>query len=189
MWTHLLFSMKKEKSVKNAFCNISTLSISLSAIFFLIHPLNAEVIGWLSASSYTIALSFSLLSCICTTRIVVSIYQDEQLHDSKYNELGSVLFYIMACFSKAPAVMLPAITFLALVLLLISHVFVESNENKKKRLTNYIVRHFIFFVSAGGIILYFIFNSNKHGTSNSFLTNNNYESCIIRALVRKINIL
>ena len=54
----LQFNKRQKLSVGVKFCVI------ISTLIFFIHPLNMEVIGWLSAQSYTFALLFSLLSSI-----------------------------------------------------------------------------------------------------------------------------
>ena len=77
----------------------NVLFFSLSSFIFAIHPLNVEVIGWLSAQGYVLSLFFALLSNI--------YFELSILHSFNFvYTIISILCYISASFSKAPGVII-----------------------------------------------------------------------------------
>lgn len=69
------------------------------ALFFAVHPLAVEVIGWPSANPYTLACFFSLASLLTYTH-----YVDKQHF---FSLALSVLFYVCAVLSKSVALTVP----------------------------------------------------------------------------------
>jgi hypothetical protein len=77
---------------------------SAVAVLFVVHPLNAEIVGWLSAQSYAPALSFGLLSSICLERMVSislapasSSSSSSAPSESYWWQTCSVVCYCLAC--------------------------------------------------------------------------------------------
>ena len=62
---------------------------------FLIHPLNMEVIGWLSAFSYVPALSLGLLSSICLESMIFCISHKLAVSQSRKAVLLEVVLYAL----------------------------------------------------------------------------------------------
>ena len=80
--------------------------IMISCLFFYVHPLNMEVIGWLSAQGYTYSLFFSLLSSLAVEQIISNIRIQRETMGW---EIIMTFTYVIACLCKAPAVVLPGI--------------------------------------------------------------------------------
>jgi len=103
--------------------------IAVLCAMWTVHPLHAEVIGWLSAQNYAFALTFSLLSSIhlelallaCSTSgaggkkkradndaiatVLPRFFQRDVRAEGHL--LSSVLLFVCACMCKAPAIVLP----------------------------------------------------------------------------------
>lgn len=80
--------------MRNVHSRTTRFSYVFIYLIFLIHPLNAEVIGWLSAQSYTVALTFSLLSCINIELMLSDECQDKDL--ARYMAM-STIYYALSC--------------------------------------------------------------------------------------------
>jgi len=75
-------------------------TLFITAALLALHPMHADVVGWISARSYLLCTSFSLLSLIFYVRYLTSV-------TNTYPKiLLSLLFFILACLSKSQAVML-----------------------------------------------------------------------------------
>lgn len=83
--------------------------VFLTCVIFFVHPLNMEVIGWLSAQNYTISLLFSLMSSICVEYIIKSENSEPISGGHSQYALLATIFYVFGCMAKAPAVVLPLI--------------------------------------------------------------------------------
>jgi tetratricopeptide (TPR) repeat protein len=77
----------------------------LSGLIFLIHPLNTEVVNWIASAPELLYVAFCLLAVI-----FYFFYREKK--NSRYLILVYI-FYLLAIFSKEPAVFLPFV-FLAL---------------------------------------------------------------------------
>ena len=98
--------------------------IVATALLYTAHPLHMEVIGWLSAQSYTLALTFSLLSSICLEEMLLlspprsrntltknsasklTTNQERtapivQVRSHLNLQIWSVLFYCLACLVRS----------------------------------------------------------------------------------------
>ena len=80
--------------------------VTIAGLFFYVHPLNMEVIGWLSAQGYTYSLSFSLLSSLAVEQIISNVRIQR---GTVVSEMIMTLTYVVACLCKAPAVVLPGV--------------------------------------------------------------------------------
>ena len=75
------------------------------SIFFAIHPLNVEVIGWPSANPYTLSCTFSLISLLLYT-CHVDVNRDREVKLYNYIYV-STIFYFFAVMSKGVALTIP----------------------------------------------------------------------------------
>ena len=80
--------------------------VMIAGLFFYVHPLNMEVIGWLSAQGYTYSLSFSLLSSLAVEQIISNVRIQRS---TIVWEMIMTFTYVIACLCKAPAVVLPGV--------------------------------------------------------------------------------
>ena len=80
--------------------------VMIAGLFFYVHPLNMEVIGWLSAQGYTYSLSFSLLSSLAVEQIISNVRIQRS---TIVWEIIMTFTYVIACLCKAPAVVLPGV--------------------------------------------------------------------------------
>ena len=93
-------------------------SAMLVALLFWLHPLNAEVVGWLSAQNYLFSMVFSLALMIrietltAGTPLVVS--------------LVAIILFLLAAFSKASA-----ITIIPLAIARLIHLHQRAEYNKR----------------------------------------------------------
>lgn len=89
---------------------LKTLNIFILAVFAF-HPLQGELLGWISTRSTLIANFFVLLSCLYYVKYI-------KVKNRSYKYLWfSLLFFVGALFSKASAIVLP------FILLLIDYLF------------------------------------------------------------------
>src|SRR3989344_5509618 len=87
----------------------------LSALFFVVHPLNSEVVNWPSAVPELLFLVFILLSAI----FFIRYRQDRSPRTRRampggwrrveINLIASAVFYFLAMLSKEPAILLPLV--------------------------------------------------------------------------------
>ena len=73
----------------------------LTALFFLVHPINSEVVNWVAAVPELLLAVFVLLSTIYFIK-----YREA---NSLKHLIFSALFYFFALLSKEPAILLPAV--------------------------------------------------------------------------------
>ena len=69
---------------------ISSQTVIFTCLLWWMHPINAEVVGWLSAQNYIFALCFSLLATLSV--------------EYKLNLWITIVLYALAVLSKAPAI-------------------------------------------------------------------------------------
>ncbi len=120
----LLLSTEERHRRGISFTNAMLTATLLSALW-AVHPLNVEVIGWLSAQNYVFALFFALLSSIflelaipvvshsgsrTRSRDGGSLRSDpsDNSNRSRWQGLLSIFFYVCSCWCKAPAILLAA---------------------------------------------------------------------------------
>jgi protein O-mannosyl-transferase len=92
------------------------ISALVTATLFALHPIHADVVGWISARNYLLCTLFYLLSLI---------YYIQYLNNApgkKTKIILSLLFFILACLSKSQAVTL------APIILLIDWIFKVRNN-------------------------------------------------------------
>jgi len=82
VWISMLFSNSFARSSHYVSQYQHTITLIMCGIF-IVHPLNMEVIGWLSAHTYIPALSFALLSSICLEKLWSECSLPPQLRSSK----------------------------------------------------------------------------------------------------------
>ena len=83
----------------------------------LVHPLNVEVVAWASAQSYTLALTFYLLALLLFEYFLLLMTRGASTRHLFGVSLAVYSCYVLACLSKAPAVTLPAVQLLRVILL------------------------------------------------------------------------
>ena len=111
--------------------------VTLVSLLFAVHPLNVQVIGWLSAQGYLYALFFALLSSISFEH-TFGLHPDRaqlgkiDMRQTLYSLLSLFCFFL-ACYSKAPAIML------APFLLLQSFCIMLESTRNFKSLIAYII--------------------------------------------------
>ena len=75
------------------------------ALLYYVHPLNMEVVGWLSAQSYSLALTFTLASNICLEKLIARAIQQRRSRPTMAYpwawQLGAVGCYSVACLVSA----------------------------------------------------------------------------------------
>jgi protein O-mannosyl-transferase len=74
-----------------------------TAALFILHPVQAQAINWISCRNHLLAGLFCLLSLLCTLKA---------LHQPRLNTgyyLGALLFFVAALLSKVTAIILPVI--------------------------------------------------------------------------------
>ena len=121
--------------------------VALISLLFAVHPLNVQVIGWLSAQGYLLALFFALLSGIS---FEICFQQNDK--DNSYDNLRkkvpycliSFLCYILACYSKAPAIMLAPFHMLRAYLLLIQ---TDGDEKARQHKSSTLLNIFLNFIN------------------------------------------
>ncbi len=87
----------------------------ISAVLFALHPIQADVVGWVSARNYLLCTLFYLSS-------LIFFFHHLHSQNRKYVLLFvSLIFFILACLSKAQAVTLPVMLFLIDRILKISY--------------------------------------------------------------------
>lgn len=93
---------------------------TLVCYFWWVHPLNMEVIGWLSAQGYALALLQALLSSIALERAIRIAKTDGErpprLRTLPLLLVASVALYVSACLTKPPVVTLTVVHLLRLAL-------------------------------------------------------------------------
>ncbi len=99
---HLLNIILVFLFIKLLFNNINLALIT--AAFFAIHPLNVEVVAWISAANYILFSFFSLLSLIFYIKYIKTNYKIIYI-------VYSFVFFALAIFSKSTALMLPLLFF------------------------------------------------------------------------------
>jgi len=112
----------------------------VTAALFALHPIHADVVGWVSARSYLLATLFYLLSLIYYIQYLNSS------HKKKSKIILSLLFFVFACLSKSQAVTL------APVILLVNWIY-KTRYNLRQ-----IINVSIFFciaVATGLLTIYF----------------------------------
>lgn len=86
-----------ERNMKSHKPKVLLCSTAVS-VLFVVHPLNAEIIGWLSAQSYAPALSFTLLANIYLEIMIMKHFDPAT---SRYSvwlwQASSLLCYCLAC--------------------------------------------------------------------------------------------
>lgn len=116
--------------------------IAALCALWTVHPLHAEVLGWLSAQNYAFALTFALLSSIHLELAILAatpVPKKDQKNKKKDEEavaavvlpsfflpgiraeghlVSTVLLYVCACQCKAPAIALPGAHVLRLLVAL-----------------------------------------------------------------------
>ena len=116
----------------NARCGNSSL---VGALFFGIHPLNVEVIGWPSANPYTLSCTFSIISLLYYTKHVdYNYYSSINTNNTKDNNNStsyfylyiSTIFYFFAVMSKGVALTIP-IAILAIDCALLNRQYLQNN--------------------------------------------------------------
>lgn len=80
----------------------------LTALFFIIHPLNNEVVNWPSAVPELLFLIFILLSTLFFVQYRLA-RRGQVRHGLPLNPAVSALFYFLAILSKEPAILLPLV--------------------------------------------------------------------------------
>lgn len=140
-----------------------------SALIFLIHPINSEVVNWVSAGSEIIYVIFSL-----STLIFYVQYRQSGL---KKNLAMTYVFYFFALLSKESALFLPLVIFAADIFLIRQDQgFAEGRFLFKKRpkgfLTGKELKKYLLF----GIpfLIYFLMRSAVIGTGANFFGDFNF---------------
>lgn len=106
----------------------STVVSNMVAMLFWVHPLNVEVVGWLSAQNYLFAMSFSLL-------FVMYIESNWSLQ----NPAVSVALFLLAAFSKASAITVVPLAVMRLIQLHISPDNKSVENGRKKSFANLVM--------------------------------------------------
>jgi hypothetical protein len=96
----LLLYILLQKIIENTFLSLKSvrpnpLLLLMVCSLFLVHPLNMEVIGWLSAQNYLFSLTFSLFSMYC-----FEVYWHQQiLNGESQQSLVLVLLLLLSWLS------------------------------------------------------------------------------------------
>ena len=102
------------------------------------HPLNVEVIGWLSAQNYTFSLFFSLLSMIALDVAIGRVRRLKEGVLTHMCSLASLLWVVLAVLCKGPAIAVPAVQ---VVYLLQEWVCNHDTPLQRAALLRYIKNH------------------------------------------------
>jgi hypothetical protein len=110
---HNYYPSASPQQSRPAISNTTTITLRIGswvvALLWALHPLHAEVLGWLSAQNYTFCLFFSLLSNIQLEKAVHAVRAAPGVHPHKHSlnvfwrSLAALSLYVAACCCKAPA--------------------------------------------------------------------------------------
>ncbi len=81
-----LITSKKRKNL---------LPILLACVVFYVHPLNMEVVGWLSAQGYVFALFYALLALITTERFFFNLTHRTSPRKNVFDQLPHLVLVLM----------------------------------------------------------------------------------------------
>lgn len=106
-WLRYLFEWNALSGDNKSMKKVSSVSLVLAAVVFYVHPLNMEVVGWLSAQGYVFAMFYSLLSLIAVERFFYVTKTDSKnnINRTLLYLVGSIISYLFAswvsCISSA----------------------------------------------------------------------------------------
>lgn len=106
------------------------------SVLFALHPTRVEVVAWISARKDLLYAPFYLLSILFYMKSYKKPFSFSPFHPFTL----SVLFFLLACFSKSMAITLP------FVLILIDFYTDNFNKNKIKKYIPYFIIALIFVV-------------------------------------------
>lgn len=134
----------------------SSVVASLSALIFLIHPINSEAVNWIAAAPEILYAIFVLLAVIFYFR-----YRQSGLEKNLYL---TFLFFFLGLLSKEPAVFLP------IIVLFIDWAFYDIKIKEifsEKELKKYLIFAGLFFI-------YFLMRESVLGNFGGLLTGGKY---------------
>lgn len=121
----------------------------LVAFLWWLHPLNGEIVGWLSAQNYLFSMAFSLALMIRIEKTLSAV--------SLIGALAVVTLFLLAAFSKASAMTIVPFAIARLV-----HIHFYSDSGKKGRPKRYMVGLLIgLLVLADFGVVYSVHLSNR----------------------------